>query len=334
MRLGLAGTGRIGTSHAEILKNIDEVDSVVVADVDTQRASDTAAKLGVEFAGSIDALFSSGLDGVIITAATDAHPGLIIKAVDAGIPVFCEKPVAADVVGTLAVIDHISGSAVPVQIGFQRRFDAGYVAARAAVASGDLGWIHTLRATTLDPAPPPAEYVAHSGGLFRDCGVHDFDIVRWVSGREIVEVYALGANRGEQFFADAGDVDTAAATLTLDDGTFALVSLTRYNAAGYDVRLEVLGSTGDIVVGLDDRVPLRSVEPGVSPLPGPAYPGFMERFRPAYVSELETFVQVVAGRAEVPCGVSDALEAFYVAEACEISRRERRPISLTAVRHL
>jgi myo-inositol 2-dehydrogenase/D-chiro-inositol 1-dehydrogenase len=332
MRLGLAGTGRIGTSHAEILKNIDAVDSVVVADVDTRRANDTATKLGVEFAESIEALFSSGLDGVIITAATDAHPGLIIKAVDAGIPVFCEKPVAADVAGTLAVIDHIKNSEVPVQIGFQRRFDAGYVAARAAVASGELGWIHTLRATTLDPAPPPAEYVAHSGGLFRDCGVHDFDIVRWVSGREIVDVYALGANRGEQFFADAGDVDTAAATLTLDDGTFALVSLTRYNAAGYDVRLEVLGSKDDIVVGLDDRAPLRSVEPGVPPLAGPAYPGFMERFRPAYVSELETFVQVVAGKTEVPCGVADALEAFYIAEACEISRRERRPIALADVR--
>jgi myo-inositol 2-dehydrogenase/D-chiro-inositol 1-dehydrogenase len=98
------------------------------------------------------------------------------------------------------------------------------------------------------------------------------------------------------------------------------------------VRLEVLGSKDDIVVGLDDRAPLRSVEPGVPPLAGPAYPGFMERFRPAYVSELETFVQVVAGKTEVPCGVADALEAFYIAEACEISRRERRPIALADVR--
>jgi myo-inositol 2-dehydrogenase/D-chiro-inositol 1-dehydrogenase len=332
MRLGLAGTGRIGTSHAEILRQIDGVDSVVVADVDTERARTAAAKLDVEFAGSIDALFDSGVDGMVVTAATDAHPALIIRCVDAGIPVFCEKPVAADITGTLAVIDHISASSVPVQIGFQRRFDAGYTAARAAVAAGGLGWIHTLRATTLDPAPPPAEYVPHSGGLFRDCGVHDFDIIRWVSGHEVAEVYAQGANRGEQFFADAGDVDTAAATLTLDDGTFALVSLTRYNAAGYDVRLEVLGSQADIVVGLDGRVPLRSVEPGVPPLPGPAYPGFMERFRPAYISELETFVSVVAGKAESPCGVVDALEAFYIAEACEISRRENRPVKVAEVR--
>ncbi|MCU1687660.1 MAG: iolG [Amycolatopsis sp.] len=332
MRLGLAGTGRIGVSHAEILRQIDGVDSVVVADVDAERARATAAKLGVDFAESIDALFASDVDGMVVTAATDAHPALIMRSVDAGIPVFCEKPVATDITGTLAVIDHIKGSEVPVQIGFQRRFDAGYTAARAAVAAGELGWIHTLRATTLDPAPPPAEYVPHSGGLFRDCGVHDFDIIRWVSGHEVVDVYALGANRGEQFFVDAGDVDTAAATLTLDDGTFALVSLTRYNAAGYDVRLEVLGSKADVVVGLDGRVPLRSVEPGVPPLPGPAYPGFMERFRPAYVSELETFVSVVAGKVESPCGVTDALEAFYIAEACEISRREGRSVSVAEVR--
>ena len=332
MRMGLAGTGRIGTSHAETLKSFDAVESVVVADVDTERARTAAAKLGVEAAGSIDELFAAGLDGLVVTAATDAHPGLIIAAVDAGIPVFCEKPVAADIPGTLAVLDRIEGSDVPVQIGFQRRFDAGYSAAREAVASGGLGWLHTLRATTFDPAPPPAEYVAHSGGLFRDCGVHDFDIIRWVSGREIDEVYALGANRGEEFFAAAGDVDTAAAILTLDDGTLATVSLTRYNGAGYDVRLEALGSLANVVVGLDDRAPLRSVEPDVPPLPGPAYPGFMERFRPAYTAELRVFLDVAAGRVPSPCGAQDALEAFYIAEACEVSRRERRPVRLDEVR--
>ncbi|MEA5363935.1 Gfo/Idh/MocA family oxidoreductase [Amycolatopsis sp., V23-08] len=332
MRLGLAGTGRIGTAHAETLKGFDEVESVVVADVDHARATAAGAKLGVEVAASIEGLFAAGLDGLVVTAATDAHPGLIIAAVDAGLPVFCEKPVAADIPGTLAVIDRIGASDVPVQIGFQRRFDAGYAAARAAVESGELGWLHTLRATTFDPAPPPAEYVAHSGGLFRDCGVHDFDVIRWVSGREIEEVYAIGANRGERFFADAGDVDTAAATLTLDDGTLATVSLTRYNGAGYDVRLDVLGSAANVVVGMDDRAPLRSVEPGVPLLPGPPYPGFMERFRPAYTTELKAFLDVVAGRAPSPCVAADALEAFYIAEACEVSRRERRPVKLAEVR--
>ncbi|MGW4484206.1 Gfo/Idh/MocA family protein [Amycolatopsis sp. NPDC004368] len=332
MRLGLAGTGRIGTAHAETLKGFAEVSSVVVADVDPARASAAAKKLDVEAASGIDSLFASGLDALVVTAATDAHPGLIMRAVDAGLPVFCEKPVAADISGTLAVIDHIAGSSVPVQIGFQRRFDAGYQAARAAVASGSLGWLHTVRATTLDPEPPPAAYVPHSGGLFRDCGVHDFDIIRWVTGREVVSAYAVGANRGAAFFADADDVDTAAVLLTLDDGTLATVSLTRYNGSGYDVRLEALGSRSGIVVGLDDRAPLLSAEPGFAPLAGPAYPGFMERFRPAYAAELAAFLDVAAGRTPSPAGVADALEAFSIAEACELSRREGRPVQVSEVR--
>ncbi|TQM31304.1 Gfo/Idh/MocA family protein [Nocardia bhagyanarayanae] len=330
--LGLAGVGRIGTAHAETLHGLPGVDRVVVADIDTTRAHATAAKLGVEAVPDIETLLAADLTGLVVATATDSHPALIAAAVDRGIPVFCEKPVATDIDGTLAVLDRVRSSAVPVQIGFQRRFDAGYRAARAAVASGELGWLHTLRATTLDPAPPPADYIPRSGGLFRDCGVHDFDIIRWVSGREITEVYARGANLGDEFFTAAGDIDTAAVVLTLDDGTLATVNLGRYNGAGYDVRLEVLGSRGNAIVGLDDRAPLRSVEPDHPASPYPAYPGFMERFRRAYTEELTTFVSVATGTAPSPCTVADALEAFYIAEACELSRAERRPVMLAEVR--
>jgi myo-inositol 2-dehydrogenase/D-chiro-inositol 1-dehydrogenase len=240
--------------------------------------------------------------------------------------------VAPDVAGTRAVLEKLVGSDVPVHIGFQRRFDAGYVAARAAVVSGELGWIHTLRAGTLDPAPPPADYIKSSGGFFRDCSVHDFDILRWVTGREVVEVYAVGANRGAAFFAEYGDVDAASALLTYDDDSFAHVAGTRYNARGYDVRLEVLGSEDSVSVGLDDRLPLRSVEPGVTFPAGEPYPMFMDRFLPAYVAELTAFTEVAAGRLASPCTVADALETFYVAEACERSRREHRPVLIAEVR--
>ncbi|GAA1615054.1 Gfo/Idh/MocA family protein [Nocardia ninae] len=331
--LGLAGTGRIGTSHAETLKNLPNVANVLLADADPDRARTTATKLGLEFTPDLDTLFAADLDGLIIATATDSHPDLICRAVDAGIPVFCEKPVAADIEGTLAVLDHIQNSPTPVQIGFQRRFDAGYQAARTAITSGSLGWLHTLRATTLDPTPPPADYIPRSGGIFRDCGVHDFDIIRWVTGREIVSVYATGSNRGDSFFTDAGDVDTAAVLLRLDDDSLATVSLTRYNGAGYDVRLEALGSKGNAIVGLDDRSPLTSVEPDYIPSTFPAYPGFMDRFRRAYTDELVAFVSVVNGDLENPCSPMDALEAFYVAEACELSRRESRPVKVTEVRH-
>ncbi|MFE3757812.1 Gfo/Idh/MocA family oxidoreductase [Nocardia tengchongensis] len=330
--VGLAGTGRIGTSHAETLATLPGVDRVIVTDTDSERARVTADKLEVEFAPDIEALFAAGIDGLVVTTATDSHPALITAAVDRGIPVFCEKPIAADILGTLTVVEHVERSKVAVQIGFQRRFDAGYRAARAAIAAGELGWIHTVRATTLDPAPPPADYIPRSGGLFRDCGVHDFDIVRWVTGREVVEVYATGANRGERCFADSGDVDTAAVVLRLDDDCLATVSLSRYNGAGYDVRMEVLGSAGNAIVGLDERTPLHSVEPGYPPSALPAYPGFMDRFHAAYVEELATFLGVIGGQIANPCPPADALEAFYIAEACELSRHQGRPVRLADIR--
>lgn len=330
MRIGLAGTGRIGAFHADTLNRLDAVDSVVIADIDAARAEAAAGKLGVEFAPGIDALFAAGLDGVVIAAATGAHQELIGRGVAAGLPVFCEKPVAPDIAGTLAVLDSIGDS--PVQIGFQRRFDAGYGAARSLLRSGRLGWLHTIRANTFDPAPPPAEYIKTSGGFFRDCSVHDFDILRWVTGREVAEVYAIGSNRGADFFREAGDIDTMGAVLTLDDDTIALVSGTRYNAAGYDVRMELLGSADSVSVGLDQQLPLRSAEAGISWPTGPAHPTFIERFRAAYEHELRAFTQVVAGEIASPCTVRDALEAFYVAEACELSRREHRPVRLDEVR--
>lgn len=332
MRIGLAGVGRIGAFHAATLKAVPDVDAVVVADAVPGLASKVAAALGIESVESTEALLTAGIDGLVIAAATSAHAALVVAGVEAGLPTFCEKPVADDVDGTLAVLGKVEGSDVPVHIGFQRRFDTGYVAAREAVQSGSLGWIHTMRSCTLDPSPPSPQYIAASGGFFRDCSVHDFDSIRWVSGHEVREIYALGANRGEEFFVTAGDIDTAAAVLTLDDGTLALVSGSRYNARGYDVRLEVLGSQDSISVGLDDRLPLRSAEPGVTFPAGVPYPAFMERFRAAYVAELTAFVEIVNRRARPSCTVADALEAFYIAEACELSRAQHRPVLVDEVR--
>ena len=332
MRIGIIGVGRIGALHAETLHSLAEVDELTIVDADAARARHLAAKMGVPWAEDSADLLRQHVDGIVIATPTATHARLICSAAEAGVAVFCEKPVAADVAGTKEVVRVVESSGAQVQIGFQRRFDAGFVAARGQVLANKLGWLHTVRAGTLDPAPPPASYVATSGGIFRDCSVHDIDAVRWVTGREVNEVYATGSNRGAAFFGQAGDVDTAAALLSLDDGTLALISATRYNAAGYDVRLELLGSEGSISVGLDDRSPLRSAEPGVRWPAGTAYANFLDRFRGAYVAELEAFVEVVSGRAANPCSPADALETFYVAEACELSRRQRRPVNMEEVR--
>ncbi len=332
MRIGLVGVGRIGVFHASTLRGLPGVDSLIVTDADLNRARQVAAELEARTAGSVAELLCAGVDALVIAAATGAHPELIKRAVRAGVPVFCEKPVAPDVKGTLDVIKSTSGSAVPVQIGFQRRFDAGFRTLREAARSGSLGWLHTIRSTTFDAAPPPAGYIQGSGGIFRDCAVHDFDAIRWVSGREVTQVYATGVNRGEEFFRAAGDVDTASATLEMDDGTMAVVSCGRYNNAGHDVRLEVLGSAGSLCAGLDDRMPLRSAEPGERFPAGPAHRDFMGRFGDAYAAELAAFIDVAAGRTASPCTLEDALEAFYVAEACELSRHRQQPVPVAEVR--
>lgn len=269
MRIGLIGTGRIGSFHARVLSGHRDVGALVVADTDEARATEVARQTGATAAPSVDEVFARGVDAVVIASATSSHAALIGRAARAGLPVFCEKPVAIDLPGTLAALREVEAAGTVLQLGFMRRFDAGYAAARERVRSGSLGRLHTVRALTSDPAPPPAAYLPLSGGLFRDCLVHDFDMVRWVTGREVAEVYATGSDAGPAMFREAGDVDTAAALLTLDDGTLVTATATRCNGAGYDVRMELAGESDQIAVGLGDRTPLTSAEPqGPPPLTG------------------------------------------------------------------
>jgi myo-inositol 2-dehydrogenase/D-chiro-inositol 1-dehydrogenase len=332
MRIGILGLGRIGAFHAETLSGLDAVESLVLTDPFAEAAKSAAERFGGEVVDSPEALLAAGVDGIVVAAATDAHPKLILAGVEAGIPVFCEKPVAKHMSDGVEVLRAVGGSDVPIQIGYNRRFDTGFVNARAAVQSGELGKLHTVRSTTLDPAPPPAAYIAASGGIFRDCSVHDFDIIRWVTGREVVEVYAVGGNRGADFIKEAGDADTTGAILTLDDGTIAVVSNSRHNARGYDVRMEIHGFTDSIAVGLEDKLPLRSVEPGVTFPAGTPHDFFMDRFTAAYRAELTAFTEVVAGTRPSPCTIADALEAGWIAEACTLSLHEHRPVTIAEVR--
>ncbi|MEU9191705.1 Gfo/Idh/MocA family protein [Streptomyces hundungensis] len=330
MRIAVIGTGRIGAFHAGVLARHPEVHRLVVADADGTRAVEVAALTGATAMATVPEAFA-GADAVVIASATSAHAGLIAAAARAGLPVFCEKPVALDVPGTLEALRAVEAAGTELQLGFMRRFDAGYRHARELLRSGRLGRLHTVRAVTSDPAPPPAAYLPLSGGLYRDCLVHDFDIVRWVTGREVVEVYATGSDAGPAMFRAVGDIDTAAAVLTLDDDTLVTATATRCNGAGYDVRLELAGDQDQFAVGLDDRTPLTSAEPQGPGRPDKPWTGFLERFAPAYEAELDAFVRLVRGEAPNPCDGRDALAALRVAEACELSRRERRVVRVAEI---
>ncbi|MFG2292439.1 Gfo/Idh/MocA family oxidoreductase [Streptomyces sp. NPDC048603] len=331
MRIGIIGTGRIGSFHAAALGRHPEAGSLLLADADPARAAKVAARLGATAAPGVDEVFNWGVDALVVASSTASHPELVIRAVRAGLPVFCEKPVAPDLAGTLAVLREVAAAGGVLQLGFMRRFDAGYRTARELVRSGALGRLHTVRTMTADPAPPPAGYLETSGGLYRDCLVHDFDMVRWVTGQEVTEAYAMGSDAGPPQFRAAGDVDTAACVLRLDGGALAACSGTRCNGAGYDVRMELAGELDQVSSGLDDRTPIASTEPHGPPPARRPWTGFLERFGPAYEAELAAFVRLVRGEGSNPCDGGQGLAALRVAEACEISRREHRPVPLAEV---
>lgn len=331
--LGVIGLGRIGAFHTETLSEIDGLDGLVITDERTDVAHAVAAKYGAKAVDTVEELLSSGVDGVVVAAATPAHAELTLAAVERGIPTFCEKPIASTAADSARIAEVILRSGVAVQVGYQRRYDAAFASAKRAVDDGSLGILHTVRSTTMDPAPPPMDYIRGSGGIFRDCAVHDFDVLNWITGQRAVEVYATGIAQGDPLFAEYDDVDTAAVIVTFDGGALGLVSVARYNARGYDCRLEVHGFDDSVAAGWDQGVPLRNMDPRNDFPAGPAHDFFMDRFTEAFRTELAAFVQVAKGGPVQGATVSDAVEVAWLAEAAAESRRRGAPVRLDAVRN-
>jgi myo-inositol 2-dehydrogenase/D-chiro-inositol 1-dehydrogenase len=325
MRLSLLGAGRIGRLHGTVVAAQPEVEEIVVTDVDPGRAAETAAAIGGRVATTAEEAME-GADAVIVAASTDAHAGLVAAAVERGLPTFCEKPLAFGLAETVELVDQIEARGAVVQVGFQRRFDPAYREARRLVESGELGTVYLVRLIAHDHEPPPDAYIPVSGGLFRDSSIHDFDALRWVTGQEVDEVYAAGSVRGFPVFERYDDVDTGAAILQLADGTLGVLSQTRHDPLGYDIRMEIVGSRDAVTVGLGQQTPLRSLEPDAPTLAGPAWQTFLTRFQTAYQEELMTFLRVARGESSSPCTARDALQAMRIAVAAGLSRSEHRPV--------
>ena len=330
MRVALVGAGRIGTLHGSLVASQPDV-SVVVSDVAEQHAQAAAARFGGSVAGSFAEAMDEA-DAVIIATSTHAHAPLVREAVARGLATFCEKPLAFDVQETYELLSIIEASDVPVQVGFQRRFDAAYLEARRLVETGELGTVYLVRLIAHDHEPPPDDYIPVSGGLFRDSSIHDLDALRWVTGVEVEEVYAAGSVRGFPIFARYDDVDTAAAILRLEDGSLGVLSQTRHDPLGYDIRMEIVGSSDSVAVGLAARTPLRSLEADAVAMPGPAWTTFLSRFEAAYRAELLAFLRVARGEIPSPCTAHDALQAMRIAVAAGRSRSEQRPVRLEEIR--
>ena len=330
MRIGLLGVGRLGASHAETLRSLPEIRELRIYDADPGRARDVAAKVGARAVDNIDDAYE-GVDAVVLVTPTDTHATLIEKAIGAGLPTFCEKPIAIGLPETRAVAAQVKRANGRLQIGFQRRFDAGYQAARRELREGKLGTVYSFYMTSRDRLPPPDAYVKTSGGQFKDQMIHDFDITRWLFADEVEELTADGSTLGHPTYDAMHDVATSAVLLKMRGGAIGTIVASRHNEAGYDIRVEVNGAKDTIAIGLDPRTPVRSVERDAPRLAGPAYPSFFVRFGEAYRAELAHFLRFARGEADNPCTAADALEALRIAEAAGRSWREHRAVKLSEI---
>lgn len=330
MRIALLGAGRIGQLHGQLVAAQPGVDEVIVNDVDSERARRVAVAVGARAVATVyEAL--AAVDAVLIAASTDVHAELVGRAIEAGLPTFVEKPLAFDLEETVALVDKTEAAGAAIQVGFQRRFDPAYVEAKRLLDTGELGTLYMVRLIAHDHTPPPDAYIPVSGGLFRDSSIHDFDALRWLTGQEVVEVYAAGAVRNFPVFAEHDDIDTGAVILTLADGTIGSHAQTRHNPRGYDVRMEIIGSRDVVCVGLGQGTPIRSLERGAPVLGGPAWDSFLDRFEEAYRAELLAFLRVVRGEIPSPCTARDALQAMRISVAATRSRLEHRPVQLSEI---
>ena len=331
IRVAVIGCGRIGQLHAGLLaREIPGLELAYVADAVPEAAEVAAAKAGCEVLGIEQILSAPQVDAVAICSSTDTHVDLIEKAAAAGKAIFCEKPVSLDLAQVRRARKAVIQSGVPFMVGFNRRFDPGHASVRDAVSRGEVGRVQLVRITSRDPMPPPLEYLAVSGGLFMDMAIHDFDMARFVTGSEVVEVFARGAVRVDARIRDVGDVDTAVTVLMHSDDTLTTIDNSREAVYGYDQRLEAFGSLG-LAISDNHRIhqgwTMTRQRSTTQPLPW----FFLERYRDAYRREWEAFGEYLTHGGPSPAGVDDALAATAIALAAGRSLKAGHPVSVQEV---
>ncbi len=318
------GAGRIGTVHAGNLQRHPGARVRYVIDVDAGAAADLAASCGARVASAADALADRDVAAVVIATSTDTHTGLIGRAAAARKAIFCEKPIDLDVGRAREAMDAVERHGVQFAIGFQRRHDPSFRKVKDEVAAGAVGSVEYVGITSRDPAPPPADYVARSGGLFRDMMIHDFDMARWLVGEEPVVVFAAGSVLFDRNIGEAGDIDSAVALLKTRSGKLCSISNARRSSHGYDQRIEVFGSSGMLRAGneVEKAVPEDDASGSDADVPF-----FLRRYKDAYRIQIDRFVRRLNGEAvELADGV-DGLRALILADCAQNSMLRGQPVA-------
>ena len=327
VKVGLIGAGRIGRVHAAAISQHSGSGLAGVADVIEENAQALAADFNSTCMSVDQILSDSNINAVLIASSTDTHCDLIEQATAAGKAVLCEKPVDLSLDRAKACLERVTPTGVPVMMGFNRRFDPNFAAVQSAVAAGEIGKAELLSITSLDPSPPPIEYVRVSGGLFRDMMIHDFDMAHFMMGGLPETITAVGSCLVDPAIGQEGDVDTAVATLSYNDGRIAVIKNSRRAAYGYDQRLELLGSEGMLrVENVNESTVVKANADGITAAKPMHF--FLERYMPAYAIEWAAFVEVVENKAEIPATLHDGVAALAMAEAATLSAKSAAPLSV------
>ncbi|HIG29368.1 MAG TPA: inositol 2-dehydrogenase [Verrucomicrobiales bacterium] len=333
MKFGLIGAGRIGRIHAQNLcRFLTDVHLKWVTDVFEASARDCAEELSIPEWGTdyTKMLNDPEIQAVVVCSSTDTHTQIIRAAADAGKHVFCEKPIDVDLSQIDQALQSVQQAQTILQIGFNRRFDVNFDRIHKAVASGEIGTPHQIHIISRDPGPPPIEYIRKSGGIFLDMMIHDFDMARFLTGHEIIEVYAVGSVQVDPEIGKAGDFDTATVLLKFDNGVTGVIENCRKAVYGYDQRVEVFGSKG--CISADNRVPDQVTVRGSrnihTTLP---LHFFIERYQESYIEEMRRFAEAIRLQLPSPVSGEESRIPVVTAMAAQRSAMENRPVKLNEI---
>ena len=328
---GIIGAGRIGKLHADNL--LSRVDGArLKAITDPLLDEDWAASRNIPLTGKDHRILLDDpeIDAILIGSPSAEHAQQMIECAEAGKHIFCEKPIALDPEIIRNALAEVDKSGVKLQVGFNRRFDPNFSAVQHQVASGALGDPHIIRITSRDPAPPPAEYVAGSGGMFLDMTIHDFDMARFLSSSEVTEVHAYGAVLVDPEIGKAGDIDTAVISLKFANGALGIIENSRKAVYGYDQRVEVFGAKGTAMADNNTPTSMIVLNESGTIRDKPLY-FFLERYKTAFVAEMQAFVDAI--REDKPTLVSgkDGLVPVLIAMAAKESLKTGKPVQVVSV---
>ncbi len=334
VNVGIIGAGRIGKVHTKSIST--KVNGAKVVAISDPYLNDEArgwgAEYGVEkfFTDYNDILNDPAVDAIVICSPTPTHAEISLAAIKAGKHILCEKPISQDLDEINAVREALKGTNLKYQVGFNRRFDHNFMAVREVIESGQIGDVHYAKITSRDPQAPPAEYVKSSGGMFMDMSVHDFDMAAYLTGSEVTEIYAVGANLVDPAIGEAGDIDTAIVTLKMANGTIVAIDNSRQAVYGYDQRCEVFGSKGAVETQNDTlSTAVVSTVDGITGQKPLFF--FLERYLDSYANEAQAFVDAINNDTAVPIDIEAGLQPILIALAGNLSMKENRPVRISEI---